>query len=211
MQVPWSFFFTPQLAAGATFQMVEIEPLLAYQHVVDTARTSSHCRSLSKPPTPAELLNCCLPLHLTTDSLHASGVGQSIIIKSRSLNLRVIAEGPLPIPNTPDVIGVQFAWALPFVHVVRFNGRCYLHNGYHRAYGIRKRGGREMPCLFRDVPDAQAVGIQPPGTFDLPLLESSDPPTLGHFTRAGRAKKVMLRGSIRIIQISWSQHTMYDE
>jgi hypothetical protein len=67
-----------------------------------------------------------------------------------------------------------------------------------------------MPCFFRDAATAEAAGIQPPGTFDLQLLESGNPPTIGHYTK-GRAHKVRLRASMRVIQISWSQHTMFDE
>jgi hypothetical protein len=210
MQVPWSGLFAAHLAQGATFQMVEIEPLLAFQFVVDTTRSASHCATLNTPPTRDQIFNCCLPLTLSNDIVHVSHQGQSIIIKSRSLNLRIMAEGPLQIPGVPDVFGILPTWALPFVHVVRLNGRCYLHNGFHRAFGVRMAGATEMPCLFRDVADAGAAGIQPPGTFDLQLLESGNAPTLGHLSQ-GRAFDVNLRASMRIIQINWSQHTMFDE
>ena len=214
MQVPWAGFFMPLVAQGATFQMVEIEPLLAFQFTVDTARCKNHCGTLTKPPTLDELFNVCLPLTQSNDAVHISGVGTrgagtSIIIKSRSLNLGMILEGPLN-PNAQDVWGIQWSWALPFVHVVRLNGRCYLHNGYHRALGVSEAGATTMPCIFRDVQDAAAVNIQPPATFDLPLLESANPPTIGHYAQ-GRAHKVALRATTRIIQINWAQHTMFDE
>jgi hypothetical protein len=214
MQVPWAGLFLPLLAQGATFQMIEIDPLLAFQFAVDEDRSDSHCGALTKPPTRDELLNVCLPLVQSNDAVHISGVGQpragtSIIIKSRSLNLLVALEGPLN-PNAQDVWGVQLSWTLPFVHVVRLNGRCYLHNGFHRSLGVRAAGATEMPCMFRDVPDAASANILPPGTFDLGLLESANPPTVGHFTQ-GYAKKVSLRATTRIIQINWAQHTMFDE
>jgi hypothetical protein len=102
----------PLLAAGATFQMVEIAPLLAYQFTVDTARSGNHCKTLSKPPTEDEVFNCCLPLLPHSDPIHISQqglprVGQSVVIKSRSLNLQMTAEGPMPIPNA---FGIQFNW-----------------------------------------------------------------------------------------------------
>lgn len=220
LQVPWAAaYLAPHLALGASFQMVEIEPLLAYQFAIDIARSKNRCGPMSNPPTQNELMNICLPLAHPNDGVHISAQGlpkhQSILVKSRSLNLAAMAEGALviPIPNAPpvqDIFGIQFAWSLPFVHVTRFNGRCYLHNGYHRALRIRKAGATEMPCFFRDAATADAAGIQPPGTFDLPLLESGNPPAMGHYARR-RAQKVKLRASMRVIQISWSQHTMFDE
>jgi hypothetical protein len=214
LQVPWAKLFTDLISQGATFQMVEIDPLLAFQFTVDTARSKTHCSAMGSPPTSEELLNVCLPLTQSNDAVHISGVGTrgagtSIIIKSRSLNLMMALEGSLN-PQTQDVWGIQLSWTLPFVHVVRLNGRCYLHNGYHRAVGVREAGATHMPCMFRDVPDAATANIHPPGTFDLPLLESANPPTLGHFTQ-GLAQKVALRATTRIVQINWAQHTMFDE
>ena len=209
MQVPWAPAIAALIQQGATFQMVEIDPLLAYQFSVDRSRSANRCK-VSQPPTRDELLQVCLPLTLSSDQAQVSRIGQAIVIKSRSLNLRMIAEGPIQMPpNSPDTIGVQVAWTLPLVHVVRFNGRCYLHNGYHRACGLRRAGATEMPCIFRNVADAVSVGIQPPGTFDLQLLESANPPTMAHFRR--RAMKVALRATSRVIQINWSEHTMTDE
>jgi hypothetical protein len=207
LNAPWAAgYLAHHMAQGASFQMVEIDPLLAYQFTVDAVRSNSHCGTLSRPPTRAELFNVCLPLVTANDAVHISDQGHSFIVKSRSLNLQIAAQGAIQ-----NMIGIQCSWSLPFVHVTRFNGRCYLHNGYHRALGIRRAGASEMPCFLRDAPDAGAAGIQPPGTFDLQLLESGNPPTIGHFTRRGRALKVRMRASMRVIQISWSQHTMFDE
>jgi hypothetical protein len=212
LQIPWAAaYLLPQLAQGGSFQMIEIDPLLAYQHTIDTARSKNRASNISKPPTRDELMQVCLPLTHPNDGVHISGQGQSfghksIIVKSRSLNLQLVAEGAL----IPDAWGIQLAWALPFVHVTRFNGRCYLHNGYHRALQIRKAGALEIPCFFRDAVSAEDAGIQPPSTFDLQLMESPNPPTIGHYAK-GRALKIQLRASTRVIQIGWSQHIMFDE
>lgn len=209
LAVSWAPSIHALLAQGATFQMVEIDPLLAFQFTVDTARAANHCGTLSHPPGRQEALNVGLPLILSIDQIHASQQGQSVILKSRSLNLGLAAQGPMS--AMPDVIGIQFAWTLPLIHVVRYNGRCYLHNGYHRAYGMRTAGATTMPCMFRDVPDANAAGIKTDGsTFDEALLTSNNPPTFGHFTQ-GRASPVELRSAIRILQVNWSQHTVFDE
>lgn len=205
LQEPWAAaYLTAQIAQGASFQMIEIDKLLAYQFSVDVARSNSHC-PWGRLPTQQELFDVCLPLALSKDPVHISTQGSAYILKSRSLNFSISAQGAMQ-----SMIGIQCSWSLPFVHVTRFNGRCYLHNGYHRAVGVRLAGATHMPCFFRDVADPAIAGIQPPGTFDLALLQSANPPTIGHYA-TGRALDVQLRASMRLIEISWSQHTMFDE
>jgi hypothetical protein len=204
---------TPHAPAGplhnVDFNLVEVDPLLAFQFTVNTDRSAHHCNALTHPPSMDELMNLCLPLNPPPfEDLHIAQQGQSIVMKTRCLNFHTTAQGAFQAHN---ILGIQFGVSLPFVHVVRFNGRCYLHNGFHRAYGARTAGATHVPCVFRDVPDALAAGIRGNGaTFELPLLESGNPPTVGHFT-SGRAHVVQLRGTTRIIHASWAEYTMYDE
>lgn len=199
---------TTWLGAGASFQMVEVDRLLAFQHTVDTDRSRHHCAALSFPPTEAELFRLCLPIQLSSDDVHHSQNGSSIVLRSKSLNFGIDKPDGF-IPNTPYV-GIRLAWRPAMVHVARYNGRCYLANGFHRCFGARVAGATEVPCIFRDVASPADAGIQPPGTFEVALLESSNPPTLAHYT-GSRAFKVQLRAVARIIQISWSDHIIYEE
>jgi hypothetical protein len=198
---------------GASFQRIEVAPLLAFQFTVDTDRVAHHCASLSHPPTLDELLALCLPVNPQQEPLQAVPQAQSIIVKSRSLNVRIQGAGIMNFP-TPQgqvqAIGAQFGVALPFVQVTRFNGRYYLHNGFHRAYGALLAGATHLPSIVRDVQTYQEVGIRDDGgTFDLALLQSNNPPTLGHF--AGRSVPVLLRLTSRIIHVSWSEYVVLDE
>ena len=191
---------------GCSFQMVEIDPLLAFQFTVDMARSAQHCAPMSSPPTLDQLLACCLPMTRPSGEYHWQALQQSVVIKSRSLNLQM---GPRGIGA--DFAGFNFVWSLPMVHVVRYNGRCYLHNGFHRTVGARMAGATAIPCVFRDVPTPEAAGVKTDGsTFPIALLESANPPTVGHFTQ-GRAYNVSLRATTRILHISWAEYAMYDE
>jgi hypothetical protein len=199
---------TFQGAQGITLQLVEIEPLLAFQFTVDTARAAHHCASLSSPPTLDEMLHICLPLATPQEPVQIIQGPQSMLLKSRSLNIRALLQGMV----APQVMGVHFGVSLPHTQVVRHNGRCYLHNGFHRAYGIRKAGATHMPCIVRDVPDHAAAGINAAAgaTFGAPLLESANPPTLAHFT-AGRAYPVSLKAVSRVLHVSWSDYVVPEE
>jgi hypothetical protein len=204
----WAPRIKSALDQGASFQMVEIDPLIAAQITVDLEKSNSQCAGLSHPPTYDQMMRLCLPFELASGAVQLSQQPQSIIIKSESLNLVIGAQGPMPF--AAHVVGVNVGWVLPFVHVARLNGRCLLHNGYNRTVGARLAGATEVPCLFRDVPDAAAAGFDQSHTVEEALLMSDNPPTIGHFAR-GSAFEVQLRRTIRLIEVNWSQHQMYDE
>jgi hypothetical protein len=213
-QQPWVQESLKAYPTG-TLQVVEIDPLLAFQFHISLNHSDGRCAALGLGPGIVELLPICLPQMPPQASIRPSGQGQSLLIASDSLNVRIVAQGlfnpPVPPgqpPLPPNMAGVLFGVALPFVHVVRFNGRCYLINGFHRALGARKRGAGRIPCFFREVTTADETGIRTDGsTFPLKLLESSNPPTLAHFTQ-GRAHALPLREVMRVLQINWSEHAL---
>lgn len=196
--------------AGATFKYVEINPLLAFQFAVDTDRGNHHCVGVDSPPTIEQMLPICLPLTITPDPLQISSLGQSMMVRCRNANFRVVRQGALQDPaGNIQGGGVLVGLALPFVHVVRLNGRCYLHNGYHRAVALKAAGATHVPCMFRDVPTAEAAGIRVDGaTFSEALLTSADAPTIAHFARA---HPVRLRAHARIIHVTWAEYLAYEE
>jgi hypothetical protein len=200
--------FASLLNQGATFQLVEVDALLAFQFTVDTDRSNHHCGSISRPPTMDELLKLCLPLNWSAEAYFWDIQGQSAVFTSRSLNLQILSAGA----NTATgFAGIQFGFMPPMVYVTRYNGRCYLSNGFHRAYGARSAGATHIPCLFHDVSDYHIAGIRDDGgTFRLPLLESGNPPTVAHFTQA-RAHSVPLRVTRRVLHVSWANHVVFDE
>jgi len=202
---------------NAAFQLVEIEPLLAHQPFVDVERSDQVCKGL-RTPAVAELMSICLPqtqprpLDLPTVIVQEA---QSIIIKSRDLQIETLKTTLMTINRNGYqhvLAGMEIRWSLPFVHVVRFDGRYYLLNGYHRALGVRKAGATHIPCLLRDAPSDAALRSDGPEWLLMPrrLLESSNPPTLGHFVH-GRAHDVRLRATSRILHVTWSHNLMPDE
>ncbi|HXW29061.1 MAG TPA: hypothetical protein VEK55_06830 [Xanthobacteraceae bacterium] len=196
------------MTPGATFQMVEIDPLLAYQFTVDNSRSSYHCGKLNPMPPLGDLLMVCLPTAFPNEQINVTQQPSAVMLKTKSLNVRIVQQGFFQAENK---LGIQFGMSLPFVHVVRFNGRCYLHNGFHRIVGVRKKGATHVPCLFRDVSTSQEAGIRDDGaTFPLQLLQSADPPTLAHFTQ-GRAYDVTLKAMTRIVHVTWHEYGIPDE
>jgi hypothetical protein len=198
---------------GSAFCRVEIDPLLAYQFFICKERSSHHCSHVGPQSSFDELAKVCLPTSAVNEPVQQIRQDNSALIKSRSLNMQMGPRGIFadPAGHGPNAMGFQIFMPLPLAHVVRLNGRCYLHNGFHRALGLRGAGVTHIPCLFREVPDAAAAGIRvPEASFQLQLLESSNPPTLAHYTR-GSAWPVKLRSASRILHVTWSDYIVYDE
>ena len=194
-----------QMAAGMTFKMVELDPLLAYQFTVDKSRSDHHNGGPDAGrPNLDQLLAMCLPLHYQADGVRLNLNNNSMLITSDDLNFRLNAQGWMPTPFG-NFVGIQVGAAVPLLHVVLFNGRYYLHNGFHRAVGLSRRGVTHAPCVVREVLDAQSAAIGQPGTFDQELLESANPPTVGHFAQ-GRAHDVNLKVFTRTMHVSWADH-----
>ena len=210
MQTPWIAQALQTTLQGATFQLIEVAPLLAYQFSIDLDRTAHHCKALSTPPDADELMSVCLPTAITPEPLQVHPLAQSVLIKARCLNVQVTAQGWFQ-QLSPNMAGISVGVSLPLVHVVRLHGRCYLHNGYHRAVGALRAGASHVPCVFRDVADPQSAGIKQDGTtFSSALLSGPNAPTVGHMS-VQRAEAVTLRAHSRVMHVSWADYVTYDE
>jgi hypothetical protein len=188
--------------AGVEFKLIEIDPLLAFQQIIDVTRSNFHCGNIGQNPPTDKILELCLPLQPQQEQIQTSHGPQSIILTTKSLNLQLQAQGMF----NGQFMGVTFGLSLPFVHVVEFQGRYFLHNGFHRALGLRASGVTHLPCILRHVNDYDAVGLRL-GTFQPTLLESENPPTVGHYTQ-GRAHSVSLRAVQRVLHVSWSEYVV---
>ncbi len=200
----------PMLAgpyAGTTFAMVEIDPLLAYQFSVDEVRQLHHHNGANTNVGLEELLELCLPMHWGLENVFQYRQQNSAMFVSHGLNFHAAQQGIMQTP-VGLFVGIQAGVSIPWVHVTRFNGKCYLHNGFHRSVGARARGATHIPCILRDVMDHASAGVVGQGmTFDAALLDSANPPTVGHYTQ-GRAYDVTLKTFTRTINVSWSDYVV---
>ena len=216
MQQPWFTQFL-KMVPNAEFKLVEIDPLITTHFMVDLDRSMSRCGILPQNPTVAELLPICLPTADANEKINMvrlpDGQAKSLsvgafLLTAPSLNVHVVDAGFFPADNK---IGIQFGMSVPLVHVVRFNGRCYLHDGLHRTIGARNKGATHIPCIFRDAQSAADIGVKTDrSTFSLPVLEAVDAPTVGHFTQ-GRAYDVQLKRYKRLVHVTWAEYGIADE
>ena len=159
---PWAKGILDSLP-GWEVKLIELKPLLAYQFTVLTERSTQHTQALKKPVL-SEMLPICLPLIEPLGEFKLSQVNQttkSLLVKSADLNLNMRQWGLFPLQLNGAQIyfaGMYFQPRSPFMYVAKFNGRCYLANGYHRAYGLAKAGATHVPCLFREAHTHEEIG-----------------------------------------------------
>jgi hypothetical protein len=193
---------------GWAFRLVEIDPLIATQFEVELPRAESLCAGLRGALTEDDLLRICLPPRLEAIPFDTHPQPQALLIRSRGLNLQVQASGMVAQDPSRGVYlaGVAFGPSLPLVQVGRFEGRCYVIDGHHRAFALRRAGATHLPCVFVEATDYGRLGA--PGgyeSFEREVLESADPPTCAHLA-PGRAYPVVLRELRRVIHVTWSQY-----
>ncbi len=196
-----------------SFKLLEIEPLLAFQFHVIIDRADDLCGRLNSASTMDSILRICLPHHLEEIDAEAVVEGNGIRITSPTLNVRLFAEGKLTYEQKRHLVQVEvgYGMASPLVHALRLNGRCYLRNGFHRAYGLRRLGFTHLPCLLLEAADfAQLGATGADATFECSLLESTNPPTCGHLTR-GQGYPVSVRTATKEITISWAESILRAE
>lgn len=187
------------------FKLVEIAPLLAYQfHVIDNA--ADICDPAEGPPGLDATLKICLPLGEEISTIQSAApmpAGNVVEIRSPDMNSRVYQYVPGTDPAGRPVFGISIAPRVAHVQVVRFEGRCYLKNGYHRARALACAGATHMPSIVLDATSFQQVGAVSGGTFDHDLLRRSNAPTCSHFAD-GRAYALPIRRHGQVIRLQHS-------
>jgi hypothetical protein len=192
------------------FKLVEIDPLLAYQRDISVERTAHLCAQLGNPPTVDSMLPVMLPTAVENTPTQGQETPNSVLVVSPSANVKIHAHGRIGFdPNVGMLLfGIAVGPSGPWVHVVRFEGRTYLRNGFHRVYGAKRAGATHVPCIVVDAPNWEFVGARGEGaTFEKALLESDNPPTLAHYAE-GRAWPVQLRRWQRIIEVNWAEYLL---
>jgi len=193
-----------------SFRSLEIDPLLCFQFHVDKDRSVKACSGISsKPASATEVLRTCLPIAPAPLKHQVAGTGGGFFIRSTDLNVRLLEVRADATAGETWTARIVWGSTTPLVSVVRYKGRYYLNNGYHRAIGLRQAGVTHMPCVLLEA-NSWSDFVDPTAlVFSEALLTSPDAPTVGHLTQ-GRATDVSLRQVTRFIQLSLSELALPD-
>ncbi len=127
-------------------------------------------------------------------------VRQAWILSAANPNLRIVGNwlGPL----NQGAVGLGFAVSLTpsYLQVARFQNRFLLRDGYHRAYGLLRRGIFLVPSFFRDFGPFQDLGL-PPGMLPQSAYLGDRPPLLTDYLDDAVSADVMLPAFQKMIVI----------
>jgi hypothetical protein len=190
------------------YRLVEIDPLLAFQVNINLNISERFARTLTDRPNLDELVRYALPFNQPEERYEQSELRQDadgwnsvdVSVPNFSPCSWCVADADCA-GLKQKFVGVSISAILPFIHVVRLSGRCCLWNGYHRAIALRQLGFTHVPCMFREPSKPKPHGEQ---HFELSLLQSANPPTIGHFTQ-GRAFPMRLKKLSRTLRFYWAE------
>jgi hypothetical protein len=97
----------------------------------------------------------------------------------RESNLRVFgqAQGEMPLAR---IFGFAVAVSFSFMQVASLNGRLLLRDGYHRAYGLLRRGITHAPVFTKAFERIEDMRL-PQGMLPQDAYLGSCPPTLADY------------------------------
>ncbi len=158
------------------------------------------------------LYEVCLPVKQPSPPAGAftDNDTKGFTISSFNPNLR-IAGGQItaadvsPGPDMPAVrmqaVTLLVYMGTSYLQVVRYRGRSFIRDGYHRAAGLLKRGIYQVPCIFIEAATFEQVST-PAGAFTYETLYGDErPPLIEDFwndSLAADVNQVAVRKVIRV-------------
>jgi len=107
------------------------------------------------------------------------------ILHSPSPDTRIVGHFSLPMEVAPGVFGRGYGFCvavLPsFVQVVRYRGRYFLKDGYHRCIALLEKGITHIPVLYQEILETQPLKVE--GRFPDETILGVHPPQLPDYLR----------------------------
>ena len=184
---------------GYEVALVDLGRVVAFQPHVFTDTSLERTADLDAHDLAA-IAELTLPTaHEVTLEAQCDPVKQAWMIISPNPNLRVAGPFNGDVNGLPG-FGFVVAAPAPFVQVVRFEGRYILRDGYHRAFGLLRRGITRVPAFLRDFETVEQLA--PPGMLPHAAWLGLRPPLLRDYHDDAVSADLRLPTSRRMIVIS---------
>lgn len=203
---------------SVTFELVEVDKLIAPQRTVNHSYAQSVAAALSVPPTLDQLIALCLePARSSAPPVQHLEVQANVhMFSSPSADLRFLNSATREI--TADDLSLAESGGLPVSTVLSFVGygcasmnvyrvgrRLILNNGFHRVYALRSLGIRRIPVVVQEIHDAHRE--LPPIVMGMPtsyLIHAPRPVLVKDFFESGFTVSLRVRKRIRAIKVTVS-------
>ncbi len=198
--------------------MVDLDAVLSLQKIIRLTGLDERLNPVIA--TSANLLEFCLPSAQPAipGRVFTDGDRKGMTISSLNPNLRVVETQPVQVeaqaaPGAPAVpmqgLMVIVHLGTSYLQVARYNGRCFLRDGYHRAAGLVRAEIMAVPCIFIEA--HSWVEVAPtPGLLTYETMFGERPPRLSDFwdpevseevVRPAVRKVIRVRGDEFVVQV----------
>jgi hypothetical protein len=172
--------------------MADLSQVLSYQKVVVEEDAIARVDAAIQAHDLQGVFSFCLPDPAGPEALQGAmdADQKGITFSSLNPNLRVagLAGSQIDVaiaPGQPTMkhqfIGFVINFGAPFVQVAEYNGRWFVRDGYHRCFGLLRRGIAKIPCVSVRARSFAELGAANPGFFPYEILFGERPPFLRDF------------------------------
>jgi hypothetical protein len=123
---------------------------------------------------------------------------QAFVFSSPNPNLRVVDRFEQQLERGVAVYGFVVRVMPSFLLVAGINGRYILRDGYHRAYGMLKRGINVVPAFVRDFGKLEEITV-PAGMLPHDVFLGDRPPRLCDYLDESVTAEVLLPAAEKIV------------
>jgi hypothetical protein len=169
----------PMFDEGWTVALVDLTRVCAFQPVVFTDQALARVQAVDKDDL-ASIAALTLPLtHGEQAQVQYDQLHKAWTVSSANPNLRVAAQiGPLPVSPVGSALGFAVTVGPSFMQVGCYNGRHFLRDGYHRAFGLLSREITIVPAFVRDITRFEELLPDPRTMLPQESYQGERPPVL---------------------------------
>lgn len=196
--------------------VVELDRLVVFQKHINLNFVQQLQERLGLNPTDEEMFRFCLPFQRQDPPVQVARVAQNAyMFVSPSTDFRFLepvllephqVTGFQPSGSVVGVVGLVVGYGSNYLNAIHVGGRLVLNNGSHRAFALRERGIRYVPCAIQQTTrreELDVVGAQDLKQHPDRYLSGSRPPVLKDYFDPRLRKIVPVPRRQRQVKISF--------
>ena len=188
-----------ELTAG----VVDLRRIVAFQKAVVLDSIEERIGDASQDDWGA-LADICLPEPSDGENLRGTydKDGKGLTLTSPNPNLRISGIRQLGVGDDGGpIVGFHVQFGSPHLHVISYDGRCFLKDGYHRACGLLSRGITRAPCIFERAESFAAVHSGGTSVISPEYLLGTHPPLLPDFLDPAVSSTVEQQSFRKVVRV----------
>jgi len=212
--------FTQRPDVVAAFQsmdwrvgMADLRQILSFQRVVAEEQAIERVDAAIRADDLQCIFSFCLPDPVGRENLPGTidADQKGITFSSLNPNLRVggmagseidVAIAPGQPATRQHFLGFLINFGSPFVQIAEYNGRWFVRDGYHRCFGLLRRGVTRIPCVFVRARSFAELGAAAPTFFPYEVLFGNRPPFLRDFLDDSVAVTARQAAQRKVVRVS---------